>query len=299
MITPQARLVRSFLRMTSGRKGYTLENVAKHRRTFERNLFLLFPSLPSKLRKEQIAGVPVAWLEPKKPTTRTVLYLHGGGFVLGSPRSHQQHLERLAAMCKARVIAIDYGLAPENPYPVALEQIQKVWQELIASKRIDPTKTTIMGDSAGGGLALASVMRFRDSGVVQPACVVLLSPAVDGTFSGESYASKLHTDPVLNKKKIDFFIDAYAQHHSRKTIYISPVYARLNDLPPMLVHVGSEEMLLSDSQTIAKHGERDGTKVSLFIGEGMWHGWHFFAAYVPEAKKAMREIANYVVSHTR
>lgn len=298
-MSPQAKIIKSLLKITSGRKGYNPERVKNHRRAFERNMSLLFPSLRLKPKKAHIAGVPVVWVELSNAAERVIVYVHGGGFVFGSSRTHQQHIRRLAKMCRAKVLAIDYSLSPESPYPKALDEIQKVWEELAASKDFNNLRAVIMGDSAGGGLALASVMRFRDAGLPQPACVVLLSPALDATFSGESYTTKKSKDVVLNNRKLEFFASAYTQHHSRKIPFISPVYADLRNLPPLLVHVGSEEMVLSDSETIARHASRDGVNASLFVGDGMWHGWHFFAAYVPEARSAMASIAEYVILHTK
>ena len=258
---------------------------------------IFFPSLSKKVEKSLIAGIPVVTIN-SAAQNRTVLYLHGGGFVLGSAKSHRQHLLRLARMCDARIVAIEYSLSPEHAYPRALEEIQKVWEELVATKQIKVDKTVLMGDSAGGDLALASVMRFRDAHLPQPACVVLLSPALDATFSGDSYHHNIVKDPILNMRKLEFFASSYAQNHSRKIPFISPVYANLKSLPALLIHAGTDDLLFSDSQTVAKNAARDGTEVSLFVGEGMWHGWHFFASYVPEAKAAMRSIAQYVKSHT-
>jgi len=297
MVSPQAKIVRRMLRGTSGKKGYDRSRITIQRQRFERNMALLFPTR-SAVKESRIADVPVAWIRQTKTTQRTIMYLHGGGFTFGSPKSHLQHMARLAKMCNATVLAVDYDLAPENPYPTALEQIQKVWEMLIQDKTFNVKKVVIAGDSAGGGLALASVMRFRDANLPQPACVILLSPALDATFSGKSYSSNDSKDVLLNSDKLEFFAAAYAQLQSRYIPFISPVYADLKGLPPLLIHVGSDEMVLSDSETVAKHAKRAGVPVTLFVGEGMWHGWHFFASYVPEAKAAMRAVAEYVLSHT-
>jgi epsilon-lactone hydrolase len=299
MISPQAKIVRQLLKATSNKKGYDSSKIEDHRKAFERNMSLFFPSSSKQEERSSIAGISVVIIRPPVITKRIIIYLHGGGFVFGSPKSHRQHLIRLARMCSSQVIAIDYGLSPKYPYPHALEEIQEVWEELVSKKQLDPKHIVLMGDSAGGGLALASTMRFRDAHLPQPACVVLLSPALDATFSGESYAQNVTKDSILNMRKLEFFARSYAQHHSRKIPFISPVYADLKDLPPLLIHAGSDDLLLSDSQTVAKNAARDGVDVSLFISEGMWHGWHFFASYIPEAKAAMRSVAEYVKSYTR
>src|SRR6185503_12305477 len=296
MTSPQARIVKKILKATSSQKGYDAFNIEHQRKTFERNMSFFFPSFSKKVEASSIAGVPVAVIAPHVATERVIVYLHGGGFVVGSSKSHRQHLLRLAKVCRSKVIAIDYGLSPKHPYPYALEQIQKVWDELVGKQNIDPQRVAFMGDSAGGGLALASAMRFRDAHMPQPACIVLLSAAMDATFGGDSYRHNSTKDPILNLKKLEFCVESYVHHNSRKNPYISLVYADLKTLPPLLIHAGSDDLLFSDSQTVAKNAARDGVDVTLFVGEGMWHGWHFFASYVPEAKAAVQAVADYVTS---
>lgn len=298
MLSPQARIVKSLLRATKRKKGYTTEHIQQHRKGFERNLALLFPSLPGRLRRTQIGGVRCAWIIPPKSENRTIVYIHGGGFVFGSLKTHQQHMLRLAKMCRAKVLAIEYGLSPEQSYPVPLDEIEQVWRSLTERTDFDVSRTALMGDSAGGNLALASALRMRDARLPLPACLVLLYPPLDGTFSGNSYTLNASKDVLIDLEKLEFFASSYAQNHSRKTPFISPIFADLSGLPPMLVHAASDELMLSDSETIVMNAKRDGVKAELCIGKDMWHSWHFFAAYVPEARKAMQAIAKYILVHT-
>lgn len=299
MISPQARIVKSFLKATKRKKGYTTEQIQQHRKSFERNLALLFPSLPGKLRWTQIAGVRCAWITPPKCKDRTIVYLHGGGFVFGSLKTHQQHMLRLAKMCRAKVLAIEYGLSPEKSYPVPLDEIERVWKSLTKRKDFDASRTVLMGDSAGGNLALASALHMRDAHLPLPACLVLLYPPLDGTFSGKSYTLNASKDVLIDMEKLEFFASSYTQQHPRTLPLVSPVFANLKGLPPMLVHAASDELMLSDSEAIVKNARRDGVKAELFIGKDMWHSWHLFAAYVPEARKAMRAIAKYILANTK
>jgi len=196
------------------------------------------------------------------------------------------------------VYSIDYSLAPESPYPIALDEIQKIWETLVTNRQCDPLATTIMGDSAGGNLVLASLLRFRDKGLPLPACAALLSPSLDMTLSGASFSDPATRDPILSTGKIKLFVKSYSGAHPKQDPLLSPIFATLTGLPPLLVHVGTDELLFSDSQTIIKNAQRDGVDANLYVGEGMWHDWHLSAAYVPEARRAMEDIAQFITSHT-
>lgn len=298
MLSPQARVTKRIIRASSSKKTYTTAHIGRLRRNFERNLSLMFPSSARNVEHQIIAGVPVDSIKLKTTSDRVIVYLHGGGFILGSPKSHRQHIKRLAKLCRATVFAIDYSLAPESPYPAALEEITRVWRNLLANKLALPEHTVFMGDSAGGNLALASLLRFRNKNIPMPACTVLLSPGLDATLSGESYQHNSNVEPLLNHAKLKLFVNAYAGKAPKDDPLVSPVFANLRGLPPMLVHVGSDELLLSDSLTITNHARRDNVDVSLLVSQGMWHGWHFFASYVPEAKAAMRGVAEFVKQHS-
>lgn len=245
--------------------------------------------------RTKLASVSVEWLGDQDVQT-VVVYVHGGGFMFGSPAGHRTHMQRVAEVCNARVLAIDYDLAPEHPFPQAIEQIVSTWKEL--RKSVDPAHVMFMGDSAGGNLVLAALLKLRNEKQVLPACAVLLSPALDATFSGESYKDKAGVDPLLNMQKMQFFMENYTQGHNRRDQLVSPIFANPKDLPPILIHVGSEELLLSDSQTFYRKAMKSGIDVSLFVGKGLWHGWHMFAGFVPEARQAMQEIGTYVRKHT-
>lgn len=298
MLSLQAKIIKRIIGSSIRQQPYDQSHIRALRRNFNRNLALMFPSTSRGLHRELIAGVSVAVFEPKFPTQRFIIYVHGGGFIVGSAASYQQHIKRVGRLCRAKVYAIDYSLAPESPYPVALDQITSVWNTLISKQMIEPKRTAFMGDSAGGNLALASLLKFRDQNIALPSCIALLSPELDATMSGESHRAKVDADPMLTPSKLALFVDAYAAATPKTDPLVSPVYADLRGLPPMLVQVGSDELLLSDSQTITNHAQRDEVEATLFVGDGLWHGWHFFALIVPEAKQAMNDIAEFVKRHS-
>lgn len=294
MISLRARITKQLLKIFASRKAYQKERIPQHRKTFDRNMRLLFGK-GGNAERTKLASVSVEWLGDQDVQT-VVVYVHGGGFMFGSPAGHRTHMQRVAEVCNARVLAIDYDLAPEHPFPQAIEQIVSTWKEL--RKSVDPAHVMFMGDSAGGNLVLAALLKLRNEKQVLPACAVLLSPALDATFSGESYKDKAGVDPLLNMQKMQFFMENYTQGHNRRDQLVSPIFANPKDLPPILIHVGSEELLLSDSQTFYRKAMKSGIDVSLFVGKGLWHGWHMFAGFVPEARQAMQEIGTYVRKHT-
>lgn len=297
MLSLRAKTTKKLIRSLSS-KSYDASRIDRIRRNFDRNLALMFPSTPHHVYHQKIADHTVEVIKSGVRTDRVIVYLHGGGFIVGSPRSYRQHLKRLASLCSATVFAIEYSLAPEAQYPQALDEIQSVWETLIADGLVAPDHVVFMGDSAGGNLALASLIRFRDRKLPMPSCLVLLSPLLDATFSGTSHQTKSNVDSMLNSTKLELFVNSYVGKTSRNDPIVSPIFADLQGLPPMLIHVGSDELLLSDSQTITDHAKRDNVDASLFVGQGLWHGWHFFASYVPEAKQAMRDIAKFVKQHS-
>lgn len=286
------------LERSRSKTTYKTVDIHKNRNAFDRNVSRLFPQAGfSKLQQTKIAGVNATWFISPTKTNRTIIYIHGGGFVFGSLKTHAQHTTRIAKICKANLLAVDYSLAPESPYPVALNEIQKVWDELIING-LDTTKAVIIGDSAGGNLAFALSLKLRELKNTQPACLVLLSPALDAYLSGKSYHEKEKNDPLLTMGQMEYFMKSYVGKASRDDPLISPVLANLKNLPPILIQVGTEEILLSDSETISKNAKRDGADVTLDVGQGMWHGWQLFAAYIPEAKNALKAIASYIDEHT-
>lgn len=299
MISPQARIIKRIIKAGNKRPSHNV-SINEQRRSFERTMRILFPTLSSQyITHDKIADVPVEWIAPRRSAQRTIIYVHGGAFALGSSRAYRQHMVRLARLSNAKVLSIDYSLAPEYPYPHAVNQVYNVWKKITLNQKHNPSNIAFVGDSAGANLILAAILKARDESLPLPACLVFLSAGLDATFDGESYKQNEHIDPLFTKEALDFFMKTYVQEQDKKDPLISPVFADLKKLPPMLIHVGSDEMLLSTSQKIYHNAKRDGVDADLFIGEGMWHNWHLFAGFVPEARMAMKSVSEYVVSHTK
>ena len=297
MISYPARITKHFIKLTN-KKSVRSISIEKERIRFERNMRILFPTVSSRyVQRDTIADVPVEWITPNSSLRRTIIYVHGGAFALGSSRAYRQHMIRLARLSNARVLSIEYSLAPEHPYPRAINELHNAWLKLV-KEGVNPSHVSFVGDSAGANILLATALKLRDEKLPLPACLVLLSAGLDATFSGESYQANASKDILFTMETLDFYMRKYVQKHNKKHPYVSPVFADLHGLPPMLIHVGSEEMMLSTSQKIYNNAIKSSVDVELDIAQSMWHNWHLFAGFVPEAKLAMRNIGSYIKSHT-
>ena len=284
-------ILRSYISLVK-RDQWTLE---KRRRRYElfRQRFL---KTPKNLLCEKVDadGVPGEWLSfPETRNVRSVLYLHGGGYVMCSIETHRYLIAQLARACNARVLAIDYRLAPEHPYPAALEDATKAYRWLLQQTG-DPAKIAVMGDSAGGGLVVSLLIALREKNQPLPATAVCLCPWVDLTASGESMQSKAQEEIIIPVKHIHQAIDAYAAGTDLKTPTLSPIFADLTGLPPMLIQVGTAEILLDDAKRLAARARACGVDADLEIWQDMIHVWHFFSRVMPEARQAIARIGEYV-----
>ena len=297
MISNQAKIIKKLLIASNSKKRYDYNFVKERRKKHEKSLAAInLLSRKSKIEWTEIEGVKVAQIDPLIETERTIVYLHGGGFVFGLSAIHIAYAERLAKICKAKVLMVDYSLSPESKYPVALNEINKIWINLIQNG-LDPSKTVVMGDSAGANLTLALALKFRDNKLPMPSCLVLFSPSVDATFSGKSYIANNDKDIILNLYIMDFFINSYIGDADNTDPFISPIFADLRGLPPFLLQVGSDEVLLSECKQIVKNAKRDKVKAILKIGKGMWHNWHLSANYMPESSQSLKTVADYIADN--
>ena len=203
-------------------------------------------------------GVRAEWLSPPEEVeARVILYLHGGGYVMGSPRTHRSLIWRIANQAKASAMTIDYRLAPEHPFPAALDDALASYNWLIEQNR-NPSTITVMGDSAGGGLALTLLLKLHDSGITLPGCAVVLSPWTDLTCSSPSVQGMADKDPILNREKLGIGARCYAGGADLKSPFLSPLFGNFDKLPPLLIQVGTDEMLLDDSRRFAKKAKEAG-----------------------------------------
>jgi acetyl esterase/lipase len=252
------------------------------------------PPKGTKSVKELAGGVPAEWLIPPcTDTGRVVLYLHGGSYVAGSINSHRPLASNIALACKSRVLIIDYRLAPEHPYPAAVEDAMTVYKWLI-NGHVDPSKLAVIGDSAGGGLTLALLISLRDANVPLPAAGVCLSPWTDLAFTGETWKSKAKNDLVIYASKEREFARLYHREMEPRSPLVSPLYADLKGLSPLLVQVGTDEVLLADSRGVVERAHQAGVDAVLDEWDRMQHVWHFAAGFIPEGRNAIVRIGEFI-----
>lgn len=239
-------------------------------------------------------GVSVETVLPRKPRSQScIMYLHGGAYVSGSPRSYRRLISHLARATGCRVISVDYRLAPEHPYPAALDDSLAVYRALLAEGQ-DAANLFIAGDSAGGGLTLATALALRDSGLPLPAGLLCIAPWTDLTGSGESMRTRSHRERMMNPSGLAIDARNYAGKESLRNPLISPLFADLSGLPPLMIQVGDDEVLLDDSTRIAEAASRDHISVALRVWPHLWHVWHLYAGLFPEADAAIEEMAEFV-----
>lgn len=234
------------------------------------------------------------WLVPvKADDQRVVLYLHGGGYVSGSPATHLAITAQLAREAGARLFALDYRLAPEHPFPAALEDAWAAYWWLLTEQHVAPSQIVVAGDSAGGGLTLALLLALRDAGMPLPAGAVGLSPWLDLTLSGATLTTNAGTD-YLNRDILRASAQMYSHGHALDEPLLSPLYADLRGLPPLLLQAGGAEMLLDDSRRFAARAREAGVAVELAIYPHMVHVWHFTWRIEPQARQALAQIGRFV-----
>jgi acetyl esterase/lipase len=261
----------------------------------------LVPNPPPGIERIAVdaGGVAAEWvLAPVSQHHRHILYLHGGGYVIGSPSLYRHLTWRLAKAARARLIAADYRLAPEYPFPAALDDAMAVYEWLLATGA-DPRQVAVIGDSAGGGLAFALLLRCRDEGRLPlPAAVVALSPWTDLALTGASLSENAIADPFLDANGIPPVAECYLAGADPRHPYASPLYGDPAGLPPALIQVGSDEVLRDDATRMAQRLHAAGCEIALEIWPRMPHVWHLFASMMPEARHAIARIGSFVAERT-
>ena len=271
-----------------------LLTVAERRAQYER-AEKAFPT-PPEVKVERVSApvAPAEWLRPPGAAAgRVVLYLHGGGYVIGSPRSHRHLAAAVAVAGQASALLLDYRLAPEHPYPAAVDDATAAYRWLL-DQGIAPGHIVIGGDSAGGGLTVATLLALRDARLPLPAGGVCISPWVDLTFSGASYRTRAAIDPIVTRPGIDEMARAYLGATAARTPLASPLFADLRGLPPLLIHVGSDEVLLDDAVQLADRAKAAGVDATLEVWDRMVHVWHWFLPMLDEAQSAVDGIGRFI-----
>lgn len=270
----------------------TRGNAHKQRIHFERTSRLT--PIPSGMRVERtrLGGVPTEVLVPEDDRgDGALMYIHGGGYVIGSPRTHRGMVARLAIHARMRAYLPDYRLAPEHPFPAALDDCVLAWAELQQSDK----RLVLAGESAGGGLCVALCQRIPEKGLRLPEKVYLQSPWLDLSLEQGSYATRNRLDPLL---KTDWlaseFARPYAAGADRHHPAMSPLYGRADGFPPTLMHVGTHEILYDEALAWSDKLNAAGVPVQVHVGRGLWHAWPFFAPMLPEANEALRQAGRWL-----
>ncbi len=245
-------------------------------------------------KSDELGGIPcIRATTPVGAHDAALLYLHGGGYIIGSPQGYRSLAAELGRAAGVTTYAIDYRLAPENVFPAAVDDAVAAYDALL-KRGISPKRIVIAGDSAGGGLTVATLVALRDKGMPLPAAGFLISPWTDLSCSGASIASKASEDPTLDRAGLMAMASQYLGTADARTPLASPLFANLAGLPPLLIHVGSAEILLDDSTRLAQAAGAAGVSVHLSIWPRMIHVWHAFAFMLKSGQDAVAEAGAFI-----
>lgn len=262
------------------------QNFVQANRTFR-------PARDTKLEPVDAGGVPAHWFRaPAALEARTVLYLHGGGYVIGSVETHACLIDGIGRAAGCRMLALDYRLAPEHPFPAAVDDVVAAYRWLIG-QGADPARTVIAGDSAGGGLTVAALVALRDAGVPVPAGGICLSPWADLEGLGESMSTRAEADPMVGRDGLLNMARLYLGTTEARHPLASPLHADLRGLPPLLVQVGDAEVLLDDATRLAERARAAGVDVEIEVWPEMVHVFQAFAPMLPEGREAVARIGDW------
>jgi acetyl esterase/lipase len=240
-----------------------------------------------------VEGIKCDWLIPEDEAPgRVLMYLHGGGFVYGQTPLHLQMGAALAKLMSVRLLMVDYSLAPAHPFPAALDECVAVYRWLL-KQGYEARHIAIAGDSAGGNLTLTTMLKLRSAGLPLPAAGACLSPVTD--LAKKEKKREGFSDPLLPPKAMKVYTEAYVGQNDARDPLISPIYGDLRGFPPLLIHVGDDEILREDAERITEAAKAAGVDVRLEIYPRMWHVWQLFLA-LPSAKQSLDDIAQFFSS---
>jgi acetyl esterase/lipase len=292
-------LLRRFVkRRHRGRRDVLHREILVVRRQTERcEKWLTRPLKGTEVRPVREAGVRGEWVVAAGACRdHGILFVHGGAFMIGSPGIYRHLASRLSAAAGCGVFSVDYRLAPEHPFPAGLDDVLAAW-DWLGGSRLEPSRLVAAGDSAGGNLALAALMTLRDSGRPLPAALVTMAPWTDLTLSGASVVANDLADPYLPANLLRPVAELYLNDAGADSPQASPLFGSFAGLPPMLVHVGKQELLLDDSLRLVKAATDDGVQVSLKVWDGLPHVFQLFAPFVPEGRQSLLELGQFARAH--
>jgi monoterpene epsilon-lactone hydrolase len=291
----RARLTNAFLRLTTKsvwKPGLDIQRL--RRLTARMDGRIGRSNRPVATEEVEIAGVSATWIgEPALAARGTLLYLHGGAWCVHLPAIYRRMATELSAQTGMRVLLVDYRLAPEHPFPAAIDDCLAVYHWLIENGHAQ-RPFAIAGDSAGGNLTLVTLMRARDGGLPLPNCGVLISPAMDLTFSGPSVQYNAEADVMFSAGAGDLLPDVYCPGHMRTNPLISPLFGDWTGLPPLLFHAGSTEMLLDDSVRAHDRARQAGTAADITVWLDLPHVFHAIR-WLPESRQGLRAVADFIL----
>ncbi len=273
----------------------SVKEVPDLREGFERHARRSHISPPlADYRNGHLGKVPVKWVScGPVQNNDTLIYIHGGGYVAGSPDTHQHLVAHLCRQLGSEAVLPAYRLAPEHPFPAAIEDIIACYRSLIAQGR-DPARFIIGGDSAGGGLVFSLLARLAKEGLPNPICAFALSPVVDFTHAGASIKSHAESEAVLVSARIAEMDQMYLNGADPAGPAVSPVFADFPDCPPVLIHVADQEILRDDTLAMQTRLLDQGAEVLVRSWPGGFHVWHMMVGYIPEARAALKDVADFI-----
>jgi epsilon-lactone hydrolase len=287
----------SLIQLLTARPDTGTLPVAEARANFEQ-IGNMFP-VDSGIKCEPLSagGVKAEWVSaPEADPGRRILYLHGGGFVIGSINTHRALAARLSRAAKARVLVIDYRLGPEHPFPAAVDDAIAAYRWMLA-QGATPARVAVAGESAGGGLTASTLVAIREAKLPMPAAGVMLSPWIDLECIGESMTTKDAIDPLVHKPALVEWAKLYLNGKDPRTPLASPLYANLAGLPPLLIQVGTSEVLLDDAARFAARAKAAGVNATYEEWANMIHIWHFFAPILDEGQQAIEKVGAFIRQH--
>jgi epsilon-lactone hydrolase len=295
-ISWQARLLRAALAFQKKRRrGPLLPAASVRRRLRLLERFVPGPPKGTVTTAVDAAGINVVRVKVRAARPdRYVLFFHGGGYMLGTARLYRDFMWRIGAAARAIVYFFEYRLAPEHPFPMAIEDAVKVCHWLFA--QADARRIAFLGDSAGGGLLLATLHKLRDEGAALPAAAIALSPWTDLALTGDSLRSNADADPMMVAAHLPAIAQDYLAGADPRNSYASPLHGDPAGFPPTLLHVGSDEILRDDAVRMAEKIQAAGCTAKIEVWQRMPHCWHLYARILPEARQALDRIGAFLQS---
>ncbi len=292
MLSAKYLLVRKGLRKQKADPSRSVEEMRKHMSRLAR----LFPA-PKGTRSDPITinGVHCEWVatEATRDDGPIILYFHGGGYVAGSPSSHRHLVSRLCSASCGRALVVDYRLAPEHIFPAQMEDGLATYAWLL--EKHSPDKVVVVGDSAGGGLAISTLLAARKEKLAMPKAAVTMSGWFDCAGTGDSLTERATADPILWPETIHLLASYFLGEQDRTLPLASPLYADLTSLPPLLLQVGTDEVLFDDTTRFAQKAREAGVEVTVDIGEDLFHVWQFMARVLPEGEEAISRAGQFIM----